>query len=124
MAQASGTSSRGSGARGCVEVAQRHARVLPEAPNEFPHRLALFDGLPRVEPATIGAVPLAAGCAATTAPGGRYRRSCHSNKCERRPQPDASDEEPLRRRDLGRVWEDNLSEGPLRKAELIGERAF
>ena len=56
---------------------------------------------------------------------GRYVR----NAVVARPRPevaapDASDDEPLRRRDLGRVWEDNLSEGPLRKAELIGQRAF
>jgi hypothetical protein len=43
---ASGTFSRGSGARGWIEPAQRSTRVLPEAPNEFSHRLALGDGLP------------------------------------------------------------------------------
>jgi hypothetical protein len=47
------------------ELPQRCMRGLPETPNEGPHHLALGDGLPRVEPMTIGAVPLAAGCATT-----------------------------------------------------------
>src|SRR5580693_2773739 len=51
--------------RPSAELAQCCARVLPEAPNEGPHRLALGDGLPRVEPMTVGAVALAAGCTAT-----------------------------------------------------------
>src|SRR5580700_6288551 len=65
---ASGTSPRGSGGRGSVELAQRCTRVLPEAPNEGPHRLALGDGLPRVEPVTVSTVPLAGGCSATFRP--------------------------------------------------------
>jgi hypothetical protein len=51
--------------RPSAELAQCCARVLPEAPNEGPHRLALGDGLPRVEPMTVSTVPFAARCSAT-----------------------------------------------------------
>src|SRR5271166_4614935 len=58
-----GTRSRGLRAR-----AQRSTRVLAKAPNERPQRSALRNRFASVEPMTVGAVPLAAGRAATFRP--------------------------------------------------------